>query len=59
VLVILNFSEKKLELNLSRIQELKGRELQVIFSSAGRVNTTQEPKSLRIGSFEVYIAEVK
>jgi glycosidase len=59
VLVVLNFSEKKLELNLSRTRELKGHELQVVFSSAGRANTAQDPKSLHIGSFEVYIAEVK
>ncbi|MFT3893277.1 MAG: alpha-glucosidase [Anaerolineales bacterium] len=59
VLVVLNFSEKTLELNLSRSKELKGSELQVVFSSAGRANTTQSPKSLHIGSFEVYMAEVK
>ena len=59
VLVILNFSEKHLELNLSRTKELKGLNLQVLFSSAGRGNTTQSPKNLHIGAFEVYIAEVK
>ena len=59
VLVVLNFSEKQLELDLSRTKELKGLSLQALFSSAGRANTMQSPKKLRIGAFEVYIAEVK
>ena len=59
MLVVLNFSAQKLDLNLSRAAELKGRNLQVLFSSAGRANTTQSPKNLHIGAFEVYIAEVK
>ena len=59
VLVILNFSEKKLELNLSRAKEIKGRDLQILFSSAERLKTAKPPYELTISPFEVFIAEVK
>jgi alpha-glucosidase len=59
VLVILNFSGKKLELDLSRAREIKGRELHILFSSAERQKTAKSPRGLMINPFEVFIAEVK
>jgi glycosidase len=59
VLVILNFSEKKLELNYSHTQNIKGHNLQILFSSAERLMTTKPPHGLTINPFEVFIAEVQ
>jgi len=59
VLVILNFSDTKLELNLSRIKEIKGRNLHLLFSSAVRSKADLDGRSLHLGAFEVFIAEVK
>lgn len=59
VLVMLNFSENTLELNLSRTDWLKGHNLQLLFSSAVRSASDLNPKNLHIGAFEVFIAEVK
>lgn len=59
VLVVLNFSEQPVELDLSRTKEIKGNELRVIFSSAERPLTTKSPRGLSISPFEVFIAEVQ
>jgi alpha-glucosidase len=59
VLVVLNFSETSLELDFSRLKEIKGRNLRVLFSSAERLLTTKPPRGLTISPFEVFIAEVK
>ena len=59
VLVILNLSENQLELDLSRIRELAGQNLQRLFSSAVRSSTGLNPRNLHIGAFEVFVAEVK
>jgi alpha-glucosidase len=59
VLVILNFSSKKLELDFSRVKEIKGRDLQILFSSAERLKTSKPPRGLTISPFEVFIAEVQ
>ena len=59
VLVILNFSEKKLALNFSRTRGIKGHDLQILFSSAERLKTTKPPFGLTINPFEVFIAEVE
>ena len=59
VLVILNFSEKKLKLDFSRTRGIKGHELQILFSSAERLKTTKPPQGLTINPFEVFIAEVR
>jgi alpha-glucosidase len=59
VLVVLNYSEKPLELDFSRVKEIKGKELRVIFSSAERLLTTKSPRGLTISPFEVFIAEVQ
>lgn len=59
ILVILNFSEKKLELDFSRVKEIKGRDLQILFSSAERLKTAKPPRGLTINPFEVFIAETQ
>jgi alpha-glucosidase len=59
VLIVLNFSEHALELNFSRIPELKGRGLHLLFTSAVRSHADLSPKKLHIGAFEVFLAEVK
>ncbi len=59
VLVILNFSQKKLDLDFSRAQEIKGCKLQILFSSAERLKTTKPLYGLTISPFEVFLAEVK
>ena len=59
VLVLLNLSEKQLELDFSRTKEVKGHNLNLLFSSAVRSSTELSPKNLHIGPFEVFIAEVR
>jgi alpha-glucosidase len=59
VLVVLNYSNTKLELSFSRTREIKGKTLHTLFSSAVRSYTDLSPKNLHIGAFEVFIAEVK
>jgi alpha-glucosidase len=59
VLVILNFSEKRLKLDFSRTREVKGHDLQILFSSAERLKTAKPPNGLTVNPFEVFIAEVK
>lgn len=59
ILVILNFSDKKLELDLSRTRGIKGRELEILFSSAERLKTAKPPAGLTINPFEVFIADVR
>jgi alpha-glucosidase len=59
VLVILNFSERQLSLDFSRTTEIKGRNLQVLFSSAERLLTSKPPRGLVVNPFEVFIAEVQ
>ena len=59
VLVVLNFSEQSLNLDLSRTKEIRDHNLHTLFSSAVRSNADLNPKKLHIGAFEVFIAEVK
>jgi glycosidase len=59
VLVILNFSSKKLDLDFSRTKEIKCHDLQILFSSAERLKTSKPPRGLTISPFEVFIAEVQ
>jgi alpha-glucosidase len=58
-LVILNFSSKHLELNLSRVKEIKSHTLHALFSSADHSQKEQSLKALAVYPFEVYIAEVR
>lgn len=59
VLVVLNYSEKKLELNFSRTRGIMSRKVQILFSSAERLKTTKSSQDVTISPFEVFIAEVK
>jgi alpha-glucosidase len=59
VLVVLNFSPNKPELNFSRVKELKGKTLHLLFSSAVHSHSVFSPAHLRLGAFEVFIAEVR
>jgi alpha-glucosidase len=58
ILVILNFSDKKLDLDFSRTRGIKGHELQILFSSAERLKTVKPPYGLTINPFEVFLAEI-
>jgi len=58
VLVILNYSQTHLDLDLSRTREIKGHTLHPLFSSATRSSVDLAPKKLHIGAFEVFIAEL-
>ncbi|MEO5886484.1 MAG: alpha-glucosidase [Anaerolineales bacterium] len=59
VLVILNFSEARLDLDLSRTKEIKQGNLRILFSSAERSSKIKSPRGLEIGPFEAFIAEVQ
>jgi len=59
VLVVLNFSDRALQLDFSRAKEFKGQNLRILFSSAERLLTTKSPRGLAISPFEVLIAEVQ
>jgi alpha-glucosidase len=59
ILVVLNFSSERLELNLSSIKEIKSGSLHSLFSSADHSQKEQDLKALAVNPFEVYIAEVK
>src|SRR5690349_16790746 len=59
VLVVLNFSTQKLELDFSRTTQIKGHDLQILFSSAERLKAAKPPHGLTINPFEVFIAEVQ
>jgi hypothetical protein len=58
MLVILNFSDSRLDLDSSRTKEIKGRKLNILFSSAERSATVKSPRSLEIAPFEALIAEI-
>ena len=58
-LVVLNFSGQPLELDFSDVNEIKGRILRILFSSAERQLTTRPPTGLTMRPFEVLIAEVQ
>ncbi len=57
VLVVLNYSEKVLELDFTRTKEIKNANLKTLFSSAERRPSEFTPK-LKVSPFEVFIAEV-
>ena len=59
VLVVLNYTDKSLELDFSRLKEIKGKELHILFSSAERLHGNKAPRGLTISPFEVFIAEVQ
>lgn len=57
VLVVLNYSEKVFDLNLTSTKEFKNANLKTLFSSAERRTGTFTPK-FKVSPFEVFIAEV-
>jgi alpha-glucosidase len=57
VLVVLNYSEKTLELDFSRTKEIKKANLKTLFSSAER-RSGEFAANFKVGPFEVLIAEV-
>jgi alpha-glucosidase len=59
MLVIFSFTDKKLELDFSVEPELKGHDLQILFSSAERLKTARSASGLTVSPFEVLIAEVQ
>jgi glycosidase len=59
VLVVLNYSDQPKELDFSRVAQIKGQNLRVLFSSAERLFTTKPPRGLAISPFEVFIAEIQ
>ena len=59
VLVVLNFLEKKPNLDFSQSKDVKGKSLYILFSSATRSVMKLDPKNLHVGAFEVLIVEVK
>ena len=59
VLVILNFSKTRVDLDFSRTKEIKENDLRILFSSAERSAKIKSPRGLEIGPFEAFIAEVQ
>jgi alpha-glucosidase len=59
VLVVLNYSANRLDLDFSRTPTLANRSLRSLFSSAGRARSEETSRSLPIGAFEVFIADAK
>lgn len=57
VLVVLNFSASRLDLDFSRTREIKESKLHILFSSAERSVKIKSPRGLEIGPFEALIAE--
>ncbi|HSK65713.1 MAG TPA: alpha-glucosidase C-terminal domain-containing protein [Anaerolineales bacterium] len=59
VLVVLNFSDRAQDLDFSRVKDVDGQNLRILFSSAERQLTTKPPRGLTVSPFEVLIAEVQ
>jgi alpha-glucosidase len=59
VLVVLNYSEKHLDLDFSINEQLAGNSLQLVFSSATRSKMELDSSKLHISAFEVFVAKVK
>lgn len=57
ILVVLNYSDQTLELDFSRIKELKKSNLRTLFTSAER-RIGEFSTKFKVGAFEVLIAEV-
>ena len=58
VLVVLNYSETRLELDFSTHDEVKGKRLRPLFSSVARLNVEESPAKLTLHPFEVFMAEI-
>jgi alpha-glucosidase len=58
VLVVLNYSDKALELDFTRTKEIRDSKLRNLFTSAERRGGVFTP-NFKVGAFEVFIAEVE
>jgi alpha-glucosidase len=58
VLVILNYSDQPLELDFTRVKEIRNSNLRMLFTSAER-RTGEFPPKFKVGAFEVLIAEIE
>jgi alpha-glucosidase len=58
VLVVLNYSDQALELDFSRVKEIKHSNLRALFTSAER-RIGEFSAKFKVGAFEVLIAEVE
>ncbi len=58
-LVVLNYSNKRLDLNFSDVKDLKDKSLRTLFTSGVRSHAEHKAGSLIIAPFEVFIADVK
>jgi glycosidase len=58
VLVVLNYSDQTLELDFSRVKEIKNSSLRTLFTSAER-RMGEFAAKFKVGAFEVLIAEVE
>ncbi|MBI3168228.1 MAG: alpha-glucosidase [Chloroflexi bacterium] len=58
VLVILNYTEKRLDLDFSDAKDVKGKNLHTVFTSAVRSPADHTAQKLTVAPFEVFIAEV-
>jgi hypothetical protein len=58
-LVVLNFSGRSIDLDFTDVDEIRGRNLRILFSSAHRLLTTKPPRGLTMSPYEVLIAEVQ
>jgi alpha-glucosidase len=58
-LVVLNFSGRSLDLDFTDVEEIQGRHLHILFSSAQRLLTIKPPRGLTLSPYEVLIAEVQ
>ena len=58
VLVVLNFLADPLDLDFSDVEEIKGQELHILFSSAERMLANRPPYGLTVNPLEVLLAEI-
>ncbi|MFM8876431.1 MAG: glycoside hydrolase family 13 protein [Anaerolineae bacterium] len=58
VLVVLNYSDQRLPLNFSDEEDVKGKSLHTLFTSAVRSPADHTADSLTVAPFEVFISEV-
>jgi alpha-glucosidase len=58
-LVVLNFSGRSLELDFTDVEEIRGQNLRILFSSAQRLLTNKPPRGLVVSPYEVLISEVQ
>ena len=58
ILVVLNYSDQRLPLNFSDEEDVKGKSLHTLFTSAVRSPADHTADNLTVAPFEVFISEV-